>query len=378
MSDRYTEEMNVMGVFRGKRISVALLAGLIWVVFFACGACVKDWIAYSHAEGFLGYDYALYVSQLSDPRWILYTGVRHPGLGLVLSPIVLAGEVCALFGECWRQGFFIAAFAAIAVVNVWLVMRLAGWLAAAVFLGFGWTWVLAAVPESFPVAMMSLLLVLTLVKSDLAGWHRWLLWCVLFVVCSAITITNGLKVVIAFLLVERCSRRLKGFVLLGLLAVVAVGIGYFYIRMGCWNAAHPEAPKTVGVAFAQTLSWIPEGLGVWGRVKAGIVNFFLVPVLPFAALPVEAGFVLRNMPTVGVFELVWGAGVYCMAVASLWVMRRSCIVQAMVGMFSVDVFIHLVCGWGLHEGWIFSAHWFYMLPIGIGLAWQKMVREHFQ
>ena len=368
--------MNVMGISSGKCVSTALLVGLIWMAFLACGVCLKNWMAYSHAEGFLGYDYALYVSQLSDPRWIFYTGVRHPGLGLVMSPIVLVGEVCASFGECCRQWFFVATFASVGLVNAWLVKRIAGWVAVVVFLGFGWTWILSSVPESFPVAMTSLLLVLTLVKSDLNGRRRCLAWCVLFAACSAITITNGLKVVIAFLFVERCSRRLKGFVLLGLFAVAALGIGYFYIRMGCWNAAHPDAPKTVGAAFAQTLSWMPEGLGLWGRVKAGVVNFFLVPVLPLVALPVESGLVLRNMPTVGVFGWAWGVGVYCLAIVSLWFMRRSCIVQAMVWMFSVDVAIHLVCGWGVDEGWIFSAHWFYMLPIGIGLAWQKMSQGH--
>ena len=368
--------MNVMGAFRGMRISTALLVGLIGVAFFACGVCVKDWIAYSHAEGFLGYDYALYISQLSDPRWIFYTGVRHPGLGLVMSPVVLVGQALASFGECWRQWFFVGTFAAVMLANVWLVRKIAGWMAVAVFLGFGWTWVLASVPESFPLAMLSLLLVLMLVKSNLSGRQRWLAWCALFVVCSAITITNGLKVVIAFLVAERCSRRLKWFVLLGLVGVAVVGIGYFYVRMACWNAAHPEAPKTVGTAFAQTLSWIPEGLGVWGRVKAGIVNFFLVPVLPLVALPIEPGLVLRNIPAVGVFGWVWGVGVYCVVLVSLWSMRHSDIVRVLVGMFAVDVVIHLVCGWGVHEGWIFSAHWFYMLPIGIGLTWQKMIREH--
>jgi len=214
------------------------------------------------------------------------------------------------------------------------------------------------------------------VKSDFSDRQRWLAWCGLFLACSAITITNGLKVVIVFLIAERCSRGLKKFVLLGLLAVAAVGIGYFYVRMACWNAAHPEAPKTVGAAFAQTLSWIPEGLGVWGRVKVGIVNFFIVPVLPLAALPVEPGLILRNIPAIGVFGWVWGVGVYCVTLVSFWFMRHSYIVRAMVGMFVVEVVIHLVCGWGVHEGWIFSAHWFYMLPIGIGLAWQRMIREH--
>lgn len=365
-----------MGVLGGLRISTALLVGMIWAAFFACGVCVKEWMAYSHAEGLLGYDYALYVSQLSDPSWIFYTGVRHPGLGLVMSPIVLVGEVFASFGECGRQWYFVVIFASVMLANVWLIRLIAGWMAVAVFLGFGWTWVLSSVPESFPLAMLSLLFVMMLVKSNLSGRQRLLAWCGLFVACSAITITNGLKVVIAFLVAERCSRRLKGFVLWGLLAVAVVGIGYFYIRMECWNAYHPEAPKTVGAAFSQTLSWIPEGLGVWGRVKAGIVNFFLVPVLPLVTLPVEPGLILRNTPAVGVFGWVWGVGVYCVAIVSLWSMRHSYIVRAMVGMFAVDVVIHLVCGWGVHEGWIFSAHWIYMLPIGIGLAWQQVMRGH--
>ena len=353
------------------RASVFLLA-MLWAAFFMCGILLGNWMAETHAEGVLGYDYALYIQQLSDPRWIFYMGVRHPGLGLVMSPIVLVGAALASVGECWRQVFIILFFAFIAVANVWLVKKIAGWMAVCVFLVFGWTWVLAAVPESFPVAMLSLLLVLVLVKSDIQGWQRWLGWGILFMLCSAITITNGLKVVIAFLVAERCSRRLKCLVVAGLVGIVAAGISFFYLRMLCWNAAHPEMPKTICGALAQTLFWIPDGLGVWGRVKAGIVNFFLVPVLPLAALPFDSNLRLHSIPSVCATGWIWGICVYALFATAFGYVRKSCVVRAMMGMFAVDALIHLVCGWGLHEGWIFSAHWFFMVPIMVGLANQRL------
>ena len=366
-----------LGIDQTKWRSLAsvFLFVMLWAAFFMCGILLGNWMAETRVEGFLGYDYVLYFQQLSDPRWILYTGVRHPGLGLVMSPIVAVGAVLALVGECWRHGFIISSFALIAAANVWLIKKIAGWVAVCVFLSFGWTWVLAAVPESFPVAMLSLLLVLVLVKSDIQGWRRWFGWGILFVVCSAITITNGVKVVIAFLIAERCSRRLKCLVVAGMVGVAVAGIVFFYLRMRCWNAAHPEMPKTIGGAFAQTLFWIPDGLGVWGRVKAGIVNFFLVPVLPLVALPFESGLRLRSLPSVCAAGWIWGIGVYALAAASFWYIRNSCVVRTMMGMFAVDALIHLVCGWGLHEGWIFSAHWFFMVPIVVGLAMHRLIGD---
>lgn len=353
------------------RASVFLFV-ILWAAFFACGILLRNWMAETRVEGVLGYDYVLYYQQLSDPRWIFYTGVRHPGLGIVMSPIVLVGAIFASFGEFWRQGFILLAFAFIAVVNVWLVKKIAGWMAVCLFLTFGWTWVLAAVPESFPVAMLSLLLVLLLIKSDIQGWRRWLGWGILFMLCSAITITNGLKVVIAFLVAERCSRRLKCLVVAGLVGIVAAGISFFYLRMLCWNAAHPEMPKTICGALAQTLFWIPDGLGVWGRVKAGIVNFFLIPVIPHCTLPFDSNLRLHSIPSVCATGWIWGICVYALFATAFGYVRKSCVVRAMMGMFAVDALIHLVCGWGLHEGWIFSAHWFFMVPIMVGLANQRL------
>ncbi len=146
---------------------------------------------------------------------------------------------------------------------------------------------------------------------------------------------------------------------------------YFYIRLELWNVVHPEMPKSVSGALSQTFSWVPHGMGALERIKAMVVNFFLIPVVPIFSLPVESGFVLRNTPPIGCLGWGWGVCVYLAAIVALWKIRGCRLAKAMCGMFVVDVAIHLVCGWGLQEGWLFSAHWFFMIPIMIGLSVQR-------
>lgn len=353
------------------RYSGMIFPLFIWAAFFFSGMFVWNQVCSSHAEGVFGYDYMLYVRQLSDVNWISYTGVRHPGLGLVMSPVVFCGKALSVLGETLRDVFFVAFFAGVATANLLLIRHVAGWIASTLFLSFGWTWVLASVPESFPVAMMMLLLVLVLLDSRIEGRERWIAWALLFLFSSVVTVTNGLKVMIVFLLAENCPRKIKGLVCLGVVVLAAIGVLYFYVRLELWNVAHPEMTKSVAGALAQTFSWVPDGMSMWGRLRAMVVNFFLIPVLPIFSLPVESGFVLHNSPAIGWLGWAWGVCVYLVAIVALWRVRNCRLAKAMCGMFAVDVVIHLVCGWGLQEGWLFSAHWFFMIPIAIGLAFSR-------
>lgn len=354
-----------------------VLWGVLCGLFFAFGFWIHKHMISSGAHEIFGYDYNVFMRQMRDVNWITYTGVRHPGLGLVMCPVVLIAAGMDIVSDKICDVFLLAVMAIIVTTSVWVVKIIGGWIAAVVFICFGFTWVLAATPESFPVAMLSLLTVVWFSggETESNAWNKsdWI-WVILFVCCSAITITNGIKVVLAYVICNWTrlkTIRIKMFggttlmcaVVVGICLMLFIVIGYFTIRMACWNMAHPESPKTIQLAIAQTLRWIPDGLGVWGRVRGCIMNFITVPLIP------RIDFSIVSSPDApSVIGMLWSGILFVWAgVSAVWNWRIKR-VQVMIGMFVVDLFIHVICGWGLSEGWIFCAHWFWMVPILIGLS----------
>lgn len=370
----------------------SILRWLPWCVLFVAfctfGMHVHGRMAAAGLSEVFGHDYATYMRQIRDFDWITYTGFRHPGLGLVMSPVVIVAAAIAKVDGFACDCFIVGVMALIGTLNVWLVRKIAGWFAACLFLAFGFTWVLAAVPESFPLSMTCLLSVVLLSQREaqspagLALGKRDWAWLALALLTTCVTITNGLKVAVAYMILNGpriCAIRIKigkrSFPMWSILAtgaavVALAGCAFFVVRMARWNMAHPGEAKSIAGALSQTMSWVPEGLGFLGRIKGFAVNFVTVPLLPIGSSPV-----LASPPVPSVFGLAWAAALFLCAALAARTCWRMPAVRAMAGMFSVDVLIHFVCGWGLAEGWVFCAHWFWMVPVLLGLQLQSWRRQ---
>lgn len=367
-----------------KKCNIPLIV-LLWLGFFIFGLWLNRRVAETGVDEVYGFDYRLFMLQLRDIDWITYTGIRHPGLGGMLSPVVLLASALNAISGNVCEVFLLAVFALVGAICVWLVWLIAGWMAGAIFLSFGFTWLLAAIPESFPVAMLSLLLVvwfscysnecqISRVKVDA-------IWLALFLICSAITVTNGLKVLIAYLICnyERLvTTRIPKFG--GINQLSALGLffflsalafwGMFAVRMAYYNITHPDSQKTVANALEKTFIWIPPNLGILGRIHGGFCNFFVMPIIP--------RFCFDNLiepKNPSIWGLIWGGFLGIVALFSGFRNRRKKIVQVLVGMLSVDFFIHIVCGWGIAESWLYCAHWFWIIPIMIGLSFGNEGRK---
>ena len=358
--------------------------GALLIAFCAFGFYVHGRVIEAHLQQVFGYDYATYMRQIRDFDWIVYTGFRHPGLGFVLSPVVIVSSALTKVNGFACDCFIVAFMALVGVANVWLVKKIAGWLAACLFLSFGFTWVLAAVPESFPLSMACLLSVVLLCRSEAqaqAGTSLGRLdgiWLALALLTTCVTITNGLKVAVAYMIfngsrisairIRIGKRRFPMWVVLmvGFAVVTLAGCAFFAARMVRWNMAHPDEAKSIAGALAQTMSWVPEDMGILGRLRGFAVNFVVVPLLPTFSFPV-----LSKPPMPSAMGLAWGTALILWAALAMRACWRMRVVRVMVGMFSVDVLIHFVCGWGLDEGWVFCAHWFWMVPVLVGLHWRS-------
>lgn len=364
-------------------LAMFLVKHIVWLVaftiFFAFGIFVNCRVQETGAIEVFGYDYVTFMSQMREPMWITYTGFRHPGLGLVLSPVVVVAGMLAKVSQSASDKFIVIVIAAVGVLNVWLMKKIGGWIAVSLFMTFGFLWVLVAVPESFPFAMTSLLLVVVACCEEVRRKREGLLplpllvWGCLFALAGAVTITNCVKVIVAYLICNweaikkaECSigvRKVPGWFALCLCFVIFVVFGalFFLLRMYCWNALHPEAPKSICAALSQTVGWIPRGLGIAGRARDAVVSFIAIPLVP----RVSWGDLTQPAPPT-LLGVSWCLVLCGCAILSAILNRRQKVIQVMAGMFTIDLVIHVICGWGLNEGWIFCAHWFWMVPILIG------------
>ena len=110
-------------------------------------------------------------------------------------------------------------------------------------------------------------------------------------------------------------------------------------------------------AIRLTLWWAQgaqEGLPFVERITQGAYNFFILGIQPF-----------WNLGKSNIFTHLWAFGIYTAFIISL--IRKIRVIRgqtlALLAMLSVDIGIHVICGWALNEAWMFAPHWIWMIPL---------------
>ena len=331
---------------------------LLWVAFFTVGMLVRHCVSPDSTFELYGYDYGTYTENFASYEFMTYMPFRHPLLGLFAAPFINFGAQAAKMSP---QTYFIllhAMFALFGTLAAWLVWTIGGWVAVCVFLTIPFAWIAAAVPESYAISMCILLAVAWWAKNQgrrgKSALANGIVWATLFIAAGGVTLTNGIKVVMAYVIANRLSRRQWKWLVVAAVGMLAIGVAFFALRMWMWNSAHPDMQKSVSASIGQTIARMQVDMTLTERMKAVAGNFFLFP------------FTMGNS-----LATIWAVLAYAAAAVGAWVARRDRIVWVMGGMFAVDVAVHIVCGWALDEAWIFSPHWVWMVPVLIGLAFGR-------
>lgn len=329
----------------------------IWIFWlfiyfsFVCAAyALRAWMTRQGVSEIWGWDYQLFVRQIQDWWWIGYFGFRHPGLGIVCSPIVVLEHV-------W-DGAYLFVMPVVATVTAWLIWKMSGWIGLGVWLALPTTWILAGTPESFPLAQLALVgsvwcvnggstvrplrnKELSLCKSGqetaspfmrtglvVVGWA---------VLNAAITLTNGVKPLFGWLVLNWNGLDRKTLVRGGaaVLGLVLLGVGFFYVRTLVTG-------RGMGAGLEATLSWIPAER----NLPRELYGFFIRPVGLYQSLIIYPC----------TFYAVW----------KQILAHRTSLLLILISYFAVDVFLHCIVGWGMREPWVFAPHWIWMLPLLIG------------
>lgn len=332
---------------------------MFWLVLYAAfvGAAyvLRSWMGQSGAMEIWGWDYGTFVRQIGEWTWITYMGFRHPGLGYVLSPLVAVQHV-------WHDGY-LWFMPAVATATAWLIWKMGGRVGLAAWLAMPTTWLLAGTPESFPVAQLALVGSCHWILNGnrvAARWgHRALpvggavgrwgygLICGAFaVVNTMITLTNGGKVVLAWMVVNWKSLNRKTLIRGGvaMLTLVALGVGFFYVRTLVTG-------RGMGDGLAATFVWIPEER----NLPRELYGFFIRPV------GLCQSFVIYPLALFGICRMIRT--------------RQMSLPLLLASYFAVDVCIHVIVGWGMKEPWVFAPHWIWILAILSGRGF-GIIRHH--
>lgn len=282
-----------------------------------------------------GWDYQTFVNQIQDWRWIGYFGFRHPGLGFVCSPLVV-------LEHAW-DGAYLLVMPLVATATAWLIWKMAGWIGLGVWLTFPTTWLMAGIPESFPIAQLALvgscywLLNGRCVAARLGQRALPLVTCAFAVLNTMITLTNGVKPILGWLVMnwKEMDRRVivrGGMVVLG---AVLLGVGFFYVRTLVTG-------RGIGAGIEATISWIPAER----NLPCELYGFFVRPVGLWQSV------IVYPLALFGIFRFIRT--------------HHTSPLLLLTSYFAVDVLIHGIVGWGMTEPWVFAPHWIWILPLLAG------------
>ena len=98
----------------------------------------------------------------------------------------------------------------------------------------------------------------------------------LFFLSGGITITQGVKTVLSYLVARKPTRRTWLFLGGGAL-LFALGGTLFYVAKLVWLGS--EGGRTIGAAFEELLGSIPHGLS-WGQRLRMMEMFLCEPIIP--------------------------------------------------------------------------------------------------
>ena len=311
---------------------------LFWLVLYAAfvGAAyvLRSWMGQNGAMEIWGWDYGTFVRQIGEWAWITYMGFRHPGLGYVLSPLVAVQHI-------WHDGY-LWFMPAVATATAWLIWKMGGRAGLAAWLAMPTTWLLAGTPESFPVAQLALV--------GSAWWQvggqrpkvrgqrlEWMVVGGLAVVNSMITLTNGIKPLLGWVVANWKSLDRKALIRSGMAVagLVLLGVGFFYVRTLMTG-------RGMGAGLEATFSWIPDER----NLPRELYGFFIRPVGLYQS------FVVYPLALLGVCQMVRK--------------HQTSLLLVLASYFVMDIGIHVIVGWGMKEPWVFAPHWIWILAILAG------------
>ena len=328
----------------------------------------------------MGYDTYSYIDG-DNPRLSLFKvlkwEIKHPLFCLLYTPVLALSKLVGFLGIDIHWYLFILFSSAIMSFCLMLLFKILrqlnvslfnSYLMTLFFGSFSYVILLSVQAESFLLVLFFTLLFLVITLKKKTNIYTDNLF---FFLLVGTTSTNSLKILASdFILEKRFIKSVKRFLVsLPLFAIVFVftSLGMFYrhfIMHLNWHDA------IISDVLAYTLTTINKFTLFW-------VNFLSEPLLFHSTTGVIYGEETIKMAeySSGFYQPAL-AFIYLMVVLSVILNRKEVISKIGIAFIGIDLLIHFGIGYGVNEAQLFSAHWFFFIPILLGLLVTKLTNKY--
>jgi len=209
---------------------------------------------------------------------------------------------------------------------------------------------LSFVPETFQFSLLGLLLVVYITTDSMLNQKKipLLTNVLLFVYAAGTTLTNGIKCTIAQLFQQGSFKdKRKSIIWSAGITVLLIGISFLVNLF--WGKI--PANNVVDFMFSSQAHIISE--------------MFFEPVLFHNHNSLwgtgQGIFTYSSM-----FPIIVNCIFYAIVVCAIFVTIRKRAALFLLSVFGVDIFIHLICGFGIADLYIYCLHWLFIFPLLIG------------
>jgi len=327
----------------------------------------------------LNYDVYMWIDRLSSIEYLApyRAGLRHPLFTSLILPVTaiaiflkaVSGKLAIHVLFFFLLYNFIAAFSNTIVYKycsaILNIGKRSALLICLLFSLFAHNLVLSFLPETFPLAMLGLLVMIYLTSDSILNKKEIPLATniILFSFISGVTITNSMKCAIAQLfqmgksLRQRMEVVLKsGLICLGL-CILSISIAYVIqiFLYGKWM---------MGDNTGEFISSI-KGVDIFQV-------FFSEPLLFHHNYDFFTMEFVKPLLYHGFIAKITVIAFYCLVLFTLLSNIKDKIILFLLSVFSIDVLIHFVFGFGIEDSYIYSQHWFFICPLAIAVAYRKI------
>lgn len=362
------------------------------------------WTIFNNQLHLSGYDPYPYMS-LS--KWdVYYDMYRHPIYTLVLYPFsIVNGWLMDEFNMNFAM-FIMALFSVVAATYALVfayrifnqligLSRFDSRLLAIMLFSFAAVATSAMSPDHFIFSMFMLLMALLIVGMHLQQntSPRWYTMAVLYFVTAGITLSNGVKTLIAawFAYGKKTFRPKHVLLILLLPTILLVGLSYWQ-EQAFFIPRHEKGEKIAAERAKKDSTWVLHGKEVaskmsriqgkpiedskflkWSdmttsRVDALVENLFGESIILHQDYLL--GDIFLGRPVIVRYKWVFNyilegliVLLFLMGVAVSW--RRKFMLLCL-SWFGCDMLLHFGLGFGLNEVYIMGCHWLFIIPVAIG------------
>lgn len=375
--------------------------GTVLLASFLCYALLAAYIVFTtylndskqvFVNVYLGFDTQSFVTSFYSSKIAPYlTDVAHPFYRVLMSPMVILSVVIKALLGYKAKTFFLTLITSLFVsgslmlifryLRSFLRLNLFRTLLLLVIAAFTSTFlIISFTPESYPASLFLLTFVVTYYSFQLRDKKDISLgqFVAMTLITCGTTITNGAKCFVMDLFAQRgvsskWRRWLKAGAMIAIVFVVyytAIITGYSAFKGGTylpWEDAveqfaefgsHLSYPEYVHASYLEMrLSYFfgtPLLLGetVMGFNKAGR---YILYTAPYAHLA-QYAFVLLLL---GIIVYSFGKNL------------RNRFAMMLFASFAVDLFIHVMLGFGIYEAFIYGSHWVFLVPLMFGWVYSQ-------